>query len=183
MSTAIQSVFHHHPVSASSEAALSALAFNKEEIDTIESGSSKTLADTTAEAVGFLGEKLVLQRACVWSSARGTIFGHVYNDQSPDPEVVRVGKYAAMVHLQTIAEADVSDFGLEDLGKNLCQQVIAMNPRVARPGEDGVEDPSQILTKQEFVLDESVIVGDMIASHGALVTKFVRYAVGQSVQS
>lgn len=180
MSTAIRAIFNH-PISASTETALSTLALNKEEIDTIEIGSSKTLADTTAEVVGFLGEKLVLQRACVWSAARGSIFGHVYNDQPQDPAVIRVGKYAAMVHLQTITE--VSEFGLDDLGKNLCQQVIAMNPRVVRPGVDGVEDPSQILTKQEFVLDESMNVGDMIASHGASVTKFVRYAVGQSEQS
>ena len=177
VSTAIQAVFNH-PVPTSSDAMLSTHVLNREEIGQVKS-NSHTLADTVAEAVGFLAENLVLQRACVWCASRGMICGHVYNGQSQDVDDLRLGKYAVLVHLQA-AEGGFAD--LEELGRNMCQQVIAMNPRVVMEGQEGVVDPALILTKQEFVFDESLTVGDLIANQGARVNKFVRFAVGENLQ-
>ena len=142
--------------------------------------NSKTLADMAAETVGFLGENLVLQRACVWSASRGTIWGHVYNEQQQDSDDLRSGKYVALVHMLSATEGGFTS-NLEELGRSVCKHIIAMNPKVVEMGQGGVTDPTQVLTVQEFVFDESMTVGNMVSDHGAKVTKFVRFAVGENL--
>ena len=160
-----------------SSAFLSAAFLTNDEIGQLKSEhDSRTLADMTAEFVGFLAENLVLQRACVMCASQGVLCGHVYGNQLLDPHGFKMGKYAALLHLQPNDDDFSGDPQI--LGKNISQHIIGMNPEVVE--EDGVVDPAKVLTKQGFVLDDSVSIGDMLASHGARVTKFVRYAVGES---
>jgi len=160
----------------STDAMVSEHFLTKDEIGQVRT-NSKTLADSAAEVVGFLGENLVLQRACVWRASRGTIWGHVYNEQDQDVDDLRSGKYVALVHMLSAAGGGFAG-NLEELGRSVCKHIIAMSPKVVEVGQGGVTDPAQALTTQDFVFDESMTIGNMVSDHGAKVTKFVRFAVG-----
>ena len=110
-------------------------------------------------------------------ASHGLLCGHVYGHQSLGLGDLKMGKYAALVHLQPDANGFSGDS--QALGRNISQHIIGMNPEAIEVGEDML-DSAKVLTKQEFVLDDTVNVGDMLSSHGAKVTKFVRYAVGET---
>lgn len=111
-------------------------------------------------------------------SSEGILCGHVYGNQSLEPHGLKMGKYAALLHLRPSDEGFSGDSQI--LGRNIGQHIIGMSPEVVEEGEDGVVDPAKVLTKQGFVLDDSVNIGEMLARHGAKVTKFVRYGVGEN---
>lgn len=112
------------------------------------------------------------------SEGVGLVCGHVYNNVSPTPDLA-MGKYAAMLHLTPTTSEAFSDLEtIRKLGRDIAQHIIGAAPVVISEGEEGVEDPALVLTKQGFVLNEEVLVGDMLAEHGARVTQFVRYALG-----
>lgn len=153
--------------------------YNSEGLSTLTSANSASLGDTLASSVGQLGENLVLQRGCLLTSNEGCVVcGNVYNNLAPHSDLV-MGKYAAMVHLSPTNEADFADQeAIERLGRDIGQHIIGVSPLVVNEGDMDVSDPTKVLTKQSFVLDEDVNVGDMLAQQGARVTEFVRYAIG-----
>lgn len=125
----------------------------------------------------------MLQRGCLMSSGgekrEGIVCGFVYNNLSATPDLA-MGKYATLLHLSPVNKpfADIEAIG--KLGCDIGQHIVGFNPIVVNEGERGISDPTEVLTKQGFVLDDSVSVGDVLARHDARVTKFVRYALGET---
>ena len=162
------------------ETVVSSAYYTAEELGRLETGQAASLGDAVASSVGRLGENLVLQRGCVVSTCEeGMVCGHVYNNISPHGEVA-MGKYAALLHLMPTSGSFGDREAIAKLGQDLGQHIIGINPEVINEGDNGVGDLSKVLTKQSFVLDESMNVGDMLNDHGAQVTQFVRYALGDS---
>ena len=156
--------------------------FTRDELLALRCPEAGTVGDQAASSVGQLGENIVVQRGCLLGSREdGVMCGHVYNNVSSDPEVV-MGRYAALLHLQPTNGIGFEDLeAIRRLGSDIGQHIIGMNPTVIDDSdEDARNNPSQVLTKQGFVLDDEVSVGDMLAKHGAKVTTFVRYALGET---
>lgn len=154
--------------------------YNSEGLSKLTSASSTSLGDTLAGSVGQLGENLVLQRGCLLTSNEGgVVCGYVYNNTTPHSNLV-MGKYAAMVHLSPTNEAFADQGAIEKLGGDIGQHIIGVSPLVVNEGDMNINDPTKVLTKQSFVLDEDVNVGDMLTKQSAQVTEFVRYAVGEN---
>lgn len=145
----------------------------------IDARSDGSVADLVAKTVGHLSENIVIQRGCVLSVAKGTICSLAYNSVSSPGEPVGMGTYAALVHLlPTDARTDLAPDLVRVLGNRLCQHVIGASPQAVYPG--GSVDGSQALVEQNFVLDESRKVGDMLKESGVEVTTFIRYALGET---
>lgn len=160
------------------ETGISSAYYTAEELGRLETDTATSLGDAVASSVGRLGENLVLQRGCVVATdEEGMVCGHVYNNVSPHGEVA-MGKYAALLHLMPASGSFGDREAIGKLGQDLGQHIIGINPEVINEGDNGVSDSSKVLTKQNFVLDESRNIGDMLNEHGAQVTQFVRYALG-----
>ena len=143
--------------------------------------NSPSLGDVLAGSVGLLGENLVLQRGCTLTSSEGAglVCGHIYNNMSPMPDIT-MGRYGALLHLASTSGEFTDMEAVKKLGHNIAQHIIGANPAVINVGEEGVDDVTEVLTQQLFVLNEEVSVGDLLAEQGAKVTKFVRYALGET---
>lgn len=178
VSTVTHTLFSHQP--AAEQTRLSSTVFTTEELGRLDANQESgvaTIGDAVAGLVGRLGENLVLQRGCLLSSSdEGILCGHVYNNLLPHGDIA-VGKYAAMLHLVPTKGLFEDCEAIEKLGCNLGQHIIGLNPAVINEGDEGVNDPSKVLTKQSFVLDENMNIGDMLNEHDAQVTHFVRYAL------
>ena len=142
--------------------------------------SAKSLADVVAETVGNLAENLVLQRGCLFTAPEknGVVCGHVYNTNSISEDGVAMGRYASLLHLSSHQEFNDIE-AVRKLGVNIAQHIIGMNPLVINEGDEGVTDPSKVLTKQSFLLDDEMLVGNMLAKHDVQITQFIRYALGE----
>lgn len=155
--------------------------FTTDVIGRLQSGD-RNLGDLVAESVGQLGENIVLNRGCKMSASSGLICGYAYNNMCPPDSQLLLGTYGALVHLVPTSRAEFGEPNeISSLGRKLCQQVVAMNPKVVNIGDSGTEDPSQVLVSQEFMFDSSITVGELLLKSGVEVVNFVRYALGETL--
>ncbi len=142
-----------------------------------EGSSHKTVADTVAETVGHLSENVVISRGCTLSASKGLMCSFAYNNVRPPDAPLGMGTYAALVHLLPSGGGEVAVDSARALGRQLCQHVIGMCPKAVYPRDD--VDESQALVEQDFVLDASIRVGDLLRENCVEVTRFVRFELGE----
>lgn len=100
-----------------------------------------------------------------------------------------LGKYGSLV----LYEADGSQMSsmsdgivsLDELGRRLCQHVVGMNPHCIGSLEDEVPpgDPAEEtrLIFQEYMLDITLTVQEVLEQCGASVLNFVRFECGETL--
>ncbi|XP_063242495.1 elongation factor Ts, mitochondrial [Bacillus rossius redtenbacheri] len=164
---------------------LAKFQLGQEELKGLVAGDGRPLADHLALAMGQLGENLTVRRAaCLRAGPGAELVGHAHPSHPSQPSqagAVLRGKYAALVALQGSSPA------LRQLGRQLCQHVVGMNP--AKFGEPGVDEPAadpdeeRCMIHQEFLLDPSITVGQLLAVNGASVLGFERFECGEALGS
>ena len=105
-------------------------------------------------------------------------------------EAFLLGKYGALVVYEEdpsikevpTEEGQESTLTLEDLGKQLCQHVVGMNPTsIGSFDEELKEKPQEEkrLLHQDFMFDDSLSVKDVLKKYGVRVTDFIRIECGE----
>ena len=148
----------------------------------------QTVHDLVAQMVGHLGENLVVSRGCVMAASKGLLTGYVYNNIASAELAVTMGTYGALLHMLPAGGGDAGEEftdpdAIRMLSSKVCQHVIGMNPEVMKLGSNGVNDAGRALLSQEFLLEPSLTVGDLLEKNKVKVTKFVRYALGECTTS
>jgi len=163
------------------------------------SSTSMSLGDMVALCVGNLGENMALRRAAyVRADAESQLSFYVHpSAPGKNRKKFQMGKYGSIVDMaQTADSADKARTKLQDLGGSLCQHIVGMNPktvgRVSEGGEDSKaeaagdeakdEAEEDVLLKQDFLLDTSMTVEQLLCLNGAEVKGFVRFACGEEVE-
>ena len=85
-----------------------------------------------------------------------------------------MGTYGAVVVLRPLHPNPDTE-QLAKLARSLSQHVIGMNPKSLQCSDDVSEEDS--LLGQEFLLDDSKCVGDMVGEAGVEVVDFVRFGI------
>ncbi|XP_018025164.1 elongation factor Ts, mitochondrial [Hyalella azteca] len=114
--------------------------WNAEQVSHIMASDGKTLGDKVALSIGLLGENMSLSRALKMWTGGGGVELYAYTHPPPagstvagggvDPPAVLLGKFAAIV---TVRRTKPADLGVL---KQLCLQVIGMNPECIGTEED-----------------------------------------------
>ena len=168
----------------SSSTPLSVGCLTRDDILSLCVNGQQTVGDLVAQTVGHLGENLVVSRGCVMAASEGLLCGFVYNDMAPAESAVTMGTYGALVHLLPTGGDTGKEFSdpeaIHKLGNKVCQHIVGMNPEVTKLGSKGVTDAGKALLSQEYLLDQSLTVGDLLEKNRVTVTKFVRYALGEN---
>lgn len=147
----------------------------------------KTLSDHLALIIGKVGENATLRRAScfkVGDAVQLSSFAHPSktSDSAASKNVVQLGKFGALVALKS--NATIID---AELRRNLCQHIVGMNPAtvgaadVDKPAE--VKDDERCLIWQEYLLEPSVQVHEILAENGLEVVEFQRYECGEQLAS
>ena len=170
----------------------------------IELGSKQEVIDLINDAVGKIGENIVLKRS---KSISGNIYSYVHNSVSDG-----LGKIGVLVELES------ENKELYEVGKNLCMHIAALNPKsisendldneILLSEKDIIKQqlndsgkPENILDKmlegklkkfleentligQKFVMDPSITVGQYVDQYANTnsckisVKQFIRYEIG-----
>ena len=166
-----------------SNSPLSVGRLTRDDILSLHVGGDQTIGDLVAQAVGHLGENLMVSRGCVMAASKGLLCGFVYNNTASAESTVTMGTYGALVHLLPSVGDTSEEFSnpeaVRQVGTKVCQHIVGMNPEVIKPGSRGVNDAGKALLTQEYLLDQSLTVGDLLEKNRVCVTKFVRYALGE----
>ncbi|CAL4061282.1 unnamed protein product [Meganyctiphanes norvegica] len=146
-----------------------------EQLKNMTASDGKSLGDLVALTIGNVGENMTPARAVrMIVPPELQLVGYVHpsaNDQGP-----KLGKFGAMMALKT-------NEPLTDLARQLCVQVIGMNPKSVGKSDDPKSDNPEeepLLYHQEFLSEPSMTVGEVMNRENVQVIDFVRFGCGET---
>lgn len=130
--------------------------------------------------IGTVGENASLRRAiCFKSDPDILLSGYTHPALPNQTEVTTiVGKFGALFAYKS----QNKDESIQILGKNLCQHVVGMNPeRIGSISEEAEanNDEEKCLIHQDYILDESIKVKEVLEENGIEVVDFKRFECGE----
>jgi len=136
-----------------------------------------TIEEYTVGLVGKIGENIKLKKALAIATGKDNIIGaSSHGNGSTTYNNVHMGTYCAAVVLKPLNPAAAADSShTSSLARSLSQHVIGMNPKCLDRTEDIAEEDT--LLCQEFLLDDSKRIGDLVKEAGVEIVDFVRYSV------
>lgn len=155
--------------------------------------NDKTIADITALEIGQVGENIAVRRAIYLRAAseKQLIASYVHSTgpMSNLHGTCALGKYGSLVLYEAVVSkiSSMSDgiVSLDELGRRLCQHVVGMNPHSIGSLEDEAPpgDPAEEmrLIFQEYMLDTTLTVQEVLQECGASVLDFVRFECGETL--
>ena len=172
-----QSFFtHYEHMSHSCSTPVSMFEADGDILSSLSTPESSSIGDQLAKTVSRLSEKVSLRRGVALCTAQGVVVGYSHGSV---PRVVdlpcSVGSYGALVALQ----GSESEDAVRKLGSRIGMQVVGTNPKgMEPPHESKTMDKQDWLLSQQFLFDNSVMIREMLESHGATIFGFLRYSCG-----
>lgn len=146
--------------------------------------SGETVAETVTRTIGKLGENIKISKVVTMTTEVSNVIGSYAH--GPFVKYVAgcsLGRYGGLVALRPKSGNTNLD-SVQQLANKVAQHVVGMNPKViAQDGSsknEGVlnEETSDVLLEQEYLLDDSLTVIDLLDKEGVEVVDFVRYECG-----
>ncbi|KAK9510931.1 hypothetical protein O3M35_005603 [Rhynocoris fuscipes] len=142
----------------------------------------KTLADHAALVISTVGENINLRRAMFVNTPRN-IYLCGYTHPSPDKLSTKIssGKYGAIVAYSSLT----NDPTVQQVARQICQHIVGMNPsKIGKPDEDEPDenkDDEMVMIHQDFLIDPSITVGQVLEDVGLNIIDFIRYECGEQI--
>lgn len=142
---------------------------------TVEGG--KKLSEVLALFIGTVGENAVLRRAECWKTNSDDVNIVAYTHPAPSaPSDYSTGKYGALLAYKPSKDK-------EDIGRQICQHIVGCAPKkIGRQDQDKPAknaDDELCLIYQEYLLDPSYTVEEILKQHDIEVLDYVRFACGE----
>ncbi|XP_071101157.1 elongation factor Ts, mitochondrial-like [Haliotis cracherodii] len=174
----------------------------------LQAGEGQTLADVVALEVGSVGENMSLRRAVHLRAAENNFLSSYVHVSGPDINTnseCKLGKFGSLLELQDLpvesedthdsssssdsdsdssSEEEEAPLTREEACRQLGQHVVGMNPRRIGKEEDEPsksKDEEDKLIFQEFLMNPSLSVKDMLKKNHLAVKEFVRFECGEDL--
>jgi len=132
--------------------------------------TGKTVGDLVALSIGSVGENMGVGEARVWVAGAGLeLCGLCHPAPAPAPgSTLTSGRYAALLAYRGA--------GQEGVARQICQHIVGLAPTTL----SDEEDKENSLLHQQFLLDESMTVGQLLQKAGIEIADFIRVEVGRN---
>ncbi|KAL4712988.1 hypothetical protein ACJJTC_012058 [Scirpophaga incertulas] len=156
------------------------MELDSEQLGNISSEGGKKLSEVLALFIGSVGENVVLRRAECWKANSQDVKIAGYTHPAPaNSTSYSTGKYGALV-------AYTQKSG-DDIGRQICQHIVGCAPnKIGHKETDkpaGNSDDETCLIFQEYLLDPTYNVSDVLQQHQAEVVDFVRFSCGEAAEA
>lgn len=129
----VRSCTSHAKKLPSLETAIMKVRLGTKELEKLRIKDGHTVEEARALAVSKLGEQLAVRRAlCLRGEAGTTLLAGYCHPQINNGESKKYpcfGRYGALVAYRDLGDSPLSEEEIEELGRHLCQQVVALNPK------------------------------------------------------
>lgn len=144
--------------------------------------SQETVNDILLQVVGRLGERIMLKRAVTMTTEHDCVIGgYTHGSFTCSINGCQMGKYAATVALQPTGTGSDSE-KLTTLAASLSQHIVGMNPSCIS-SKDTAEgeniDKGEILEEQDYLMNETITVKDLLDSNNVSIVDFLRMECGE----
>ena len=146
------------------------------------SGSQETVNDILLQVVGRLGERIMLKRAVTMTTEHDCVIGaYTHGPFTCNIDGCQMGKYGAIVVLKpTVTSTDNEK--LTTLAASLSQHIVGMNPSYIsskNTAEGENVDKGEILEEQNYLIDETITVKELLDSNSISIVDFLRMECGE----
>ncbi|KAK8754042.1 hypothetical protein OTU49_008885 [Cherax quadricarinatus] len=149
---------------------------SEEQLKNLVTSDGKTLGDLLALTIGTIGENMSLPRAVQIVGSPGlNLVG--YSHPSAPEENLTTGKFGVILALKTPGV-------LSEIARQLCVHVIGMNPKtVGTLSDPKADNPDEETTfvHQEFLIDPTVTVGEVLQEENIEIVDFIRFESGEQL--
>lgn len=154
------------------------LHLDADDLKSLKLSDGKTLADHLALMIGTVGENASLRRALIYKSNDTLHLSSYAHPSGVAKNETQLGKFGGLVALTKTPTPEAT----EDLGKKLCQHIVGMHPNKLgtendEPAKD--VDDEKCLIYQEYLLDDSLLVGEVLKENGVEIVEFKRFECGE----
>ena len=149
----------------------------------LQNGSGETVGESVARTIGKLGENIKITKAVTLTTEVKNVIGsYVHGPFVTSSEGCSMGRFGGVVALKPKKDEATVD-SILNLANKLAQHVVGMNPKVIAEDSSAHEaadegDTSDVLLEQEYLLDGSMTVKDLLNREEVEVVDFVRYECG-----
>ncbi|XP_030025077.1 elongation factor Ts, mitochondrial isoform X2 [Manduca sexta] len=157
------------------------MELDSEQLGNLQAEGGKKLSETLALFIGTVGENAVLRRAECWKANQNEVKITAYTHPAPaTPGDYSAGKYGAL-----LAYKQPND--LQDFGRQLCQHIVGCAP--VKIGDKEKDKPAKnsddetCLIFQEYLLDPSYTVEEVMEQNKLEIIDYVRFSCGEAVES
>ncbi|XP_022919011.2 elongation factor Ts, mitochondrial isoform X2 [Onthophagus taurus] len=159
---------------------ISKMLLTTDDLKSLPVSDGKPLSDHIALMIGTIGENASLSRAfCIKVSDGLHLFGYAH-PSGKQIESTLLGKLGGLVILKQTGNSLNSD--LEQVGKTICQHIVGMNPQKVGTVDDkpsSNSDDETCLIHQEYLLDDSLTIKEVLDENGVEVIDFKRFECGE----
>lgn len=140
--------------------------------------------DLVVKTIGKLGENIKLTRAITMTTEETNVIGSYIHGSFAKPKGgLSLGKFGAVVVVKAIQD-NIGNDKLSAISSDLAKHVVGMNPKVIssserKAGDSQDSENSDVLLEQNYLMDSSKTVGEMLDVEGLTVVDFVRYECGE----
>lgn len=156
------------------------LELDSEQLGSLHIDGGKTLSEILALFIGSVGENAVLRRAECWKANNNDVKITAYTHPAPPTASdYSTGKYGALLAYRQSSDVD-------DIGKQICQHIVGCAPQ--KIGEKEKDKPTQnsddeiCLIYQEYLLDPSYTVEEVLQKNNIEVIDYIRFSCGEAVE-
>lgn len=153
---------------------------NKVEVGSLMNEENKTLSDLVALEIGNIGENMAVRRACYMQVADGNTLGTYVHPAGTyiNLDNCIMGRFACAVEITNSSEQ------LDSFANDLAQHIVGMKAlEIGKPDDKPVKkkDDEPKLIFQDWLIDPSVKVSQVLKDHETEVKDFIRLERGEDL--
>ena len=146
------------------------------------SNSDETVNDLVLQVVDRLGERIMLKRAVTMTTEQDCVIGrYTHGPFTSNVDGCQMGKYAAIVAIQQPTTSNTGNEILATLATSLSRHIVGMNPGCISSRDTAGEniDKDEILEEQNYLMDETITVKELLDRNNVSVVDFLRMECGE----
>lgn len=157
------------------------MELDSEQLANLTADGGKKLSEILALFIGTVGENAVLRRAECWKANSTDVKITAYTHPAPATlGDYSAGKYGALLAYRQLDEE-------KDIGRQICQHIVGCAPnKIGNKEEDKPaknSDDETCLIFQEYLLDPSYTVEEMLQENKLEIIDYIRFSCGEAVES
>ncbi|XP_041972176.1 elongation factor Ts, mitochondrial isoform X2 [Aricia agestis] len=157
------------------------MELDSEQLGNLSAENGKKLSEILALFISSVGENAVLRRAECWKANSKDVKIAAYTH----PATAAVSDYSSGKYGALLAYRQSNE--MEDIGKQICQHIVGCAPlKIGDKDKDkpaSNTDDETCLIFQEYLLDPSYTVGEVMEQNKVEIVDFIRFSCGEVVEA
>ncbi|KAL1494842.1 hypothetical protein ABEB36_010367 [Hypothenemus hampei] len=180
---ATQTCLNYLKSGPSSTHLITKIGLNSEQLKSLKCDDGKTLADKLVLMIGSVGENATLKRAIGIKVNNGIHLAGYAHPSGTSENNILLGRIGGIVAIRNLNEENPQ---LDEIATGLCQHVVGMAPKSIDKVDENLtssQEDETSLVHQEYLLDDTMTVKELLDSNQIEVVDFQRLECGEVINT